>query len=45
MRKRCGLTLTKHARRTGLAVSKLSKLEMGHVSASYDKTRAKPART
>ena len=37
MRKRAGLTLTELAGRTGLAVSTLSKLEMGHVSASYDK--------
>ena len=37
MRKRSGLTLTELAGRTGLAVSTLSKLEMGHVSASYDK--------
>ena len=37
MRKRSGLTLTELASRTGLAVSTLSKLEMGHVSASYDK--------
>jgi len=37
MRKRSGLTLTELAARTGLAVSTLSKLEMGHVSLSYDK--------
>jgi transcriptional regulator with XRE-family HTH domain len=37
LRKRNGLTLTELAGRTGLAVSTLSKLEMGHVSASYDK--------
>ncbi len=37
LRKRSGLTLTELASRTGLAVSTLSKLEMGHVSASYDK--------
>ena len=37
LRKRSGLTLTELAGRTGLAVSTLSKLEMGHASASYDK--------
>jgi DNA-binding XRE family transcriptional regulator/mannose-6-phosphate isomerase-like protein (cupin superfamily) len=37
MRKRSGLTLAELAARTGLAVSTLSKLEMGHVSFSYDK--------
>jgi len=37
IRKRSGLTLTELSARTGLAVSTLSKLEMGHVSASYDK--------
>ena len=37
MRKRAGLTLAELASRTGLAVSTLSKLEMGHVSLSYDK--------
>ena len=37
LRKRSGLTLTELASRTGLAVSTLSKLEMGHASASYDK--------
>jgi transcriptional regulator with XRE-family HTH domain len=37
LRKRVGLTLTELSGRTGLAVSTLSKLEMGHVSASYDK--------
>ena len=37
LRKRSGLTLTELANRTGLAVSTLSKLEMGHASASYDK--------
>ena len=37
VRKRHGLTLTELSARTGLAVSTLSKLEMGHVSASYDK--------
>jgi transcriptional regulator with XRE-family HTH domain len=37
LRKRSGLTLTELAGRTGLAVSTLSKLEMGHVSLSYDK--------
>ncbi len=37
MRKRAGLTLAELAGRTGLAVSTLSKLEMGHVSLSYDK--------
>jgi transcriptional regulator with XRE-family HTH domain len=36
-RKRAGLTLAELAGRTGLAVSTLSKLEMGHVSLSYDK--------
>jgi len=37
MRKRAGLTLAELSGRTGLAVSTLSKLEMGHVSLSYDK--------
>jgi transcriptional regulator with XRE-family HTH domain len=37
MRKRAGLTLAELASRTGLAVSTLSKLEVGHVSLSYDK--------
>ncbi|MBC7663374.1 MAG: helix-turn-helix transcriptional regulator [Caulobacter sp.] len=37
VRKRVGLTLTELSGRTGLAVSTLSKLEMGHVSLSYDK--------
>ena len=37
LRKRIGLTLTELSGRTGLAVSTLSKLEMGHVSLSYDK--------
>lgn len=37
MRKRAGLTLAELAGRTGLAVSTLSKLEVGHVSLSYDK--------
>jgi transcriptional regulator with XRE-family HTH domain len=37
LRKRIGLTLTELSARTGLAVSTLSKLEMGHVSLSYDK--------
>ena len=37
MRKRAGLTLAELAARTGLAVSTLSKLEVGHVSLSYDK--------
>jgi transcriptional regulator with XRE-family HTH domain len=37
MRKRAGLTLTELSNRTGLAVSTLSKLEMGNVSLSYDK--------
>src|ERR1700744_260265 len=37
LRKRSGLTLTELASRTGLAVSTLSKLEMVHASASYDK--------
>jgi transcriptional regulator with XRE-family HTH domain len=37
LRKRVGLTLTELSGRTGLAVSTLSKLEMGHVSLSYDK--------
>ena len=36
-RKRIGLTVTELARRTGLAVSTVSKLEMGHISISYDK--------
>ena len=36
-RKRLGLTVTELARRTGLAVSTVSKLEMGHISLSYDK--------
>jgi len=40
IRKRSGLTLTELSTRTGLAVSTLSKLEMGHVSASYDKLLA-----
>jgi cytoskeletal protein RodZ len=44
MRKHSGLTLTEHARRTGLAVSTLARLEVVHVSASYGKTRATPAR-
>ena len=37
MRKRAGLTLAELSGRTGLAVSTLSKLEMGQVSLSYDK--------
>ena len=37
LRKRNGLTLAELAGRTGLAVSTLSKLEVGHVSLSYDK--------
>ena len=37
MRKRAGLTLAELASRTGLAVSTLSKLEVGNVSLSYDK--------
>ena len=37
LRKRNGLTLAELSGRTGLAVSTLSKLEMGHVSLSYDK--------
>jgi len=37
MRKRSGLTLTDLSARTGIAVSTLSKLEMGHASLSYDK--------
>ncbi|MDP9123888.1 MAG: XRE family transcriptional regulator [Pseudomonadota bacterium] len=37
LRKRSGLTLTELSGRTGLAVSTLSKIEMGHVSLSYDK--------
>ena len=40
MRKRAGLTLAELASRTGLAVSTLSKLEVGHVSLSYDKLMA-----
>lgn len=37
VRKRLGLTLAQLGERTGLAVSTLSKLEMGHMSLSYDK--------
>jgi transcriptional regulator with XRE-family HTH domain len=37
LRKRNGLTLSELSARTGLAVSTLSKLEIGHVSLSYDK--------
>ena len=37
MRKRAGLTLAELSSRTGLAVSTLSKLEVGNVSMSYDK--------
>ena len=37
MRKRAGLTLAELSNRTGLAVSTLSKLEVGNVSLSYDK--------
>jgi len=37
VRKRAGLTLAELSTRTGLAVSTLSKLEVGHVSLSYDK--------
>ena len=37
MRKRAGLTLAELSTRTGLAVSTLSKLEVGNVSLSYDK--------
>ena len=37
MRKRAGLTLSELSNRTGLAVSTLSKLEVGNVSLSYDK--------
>ena len=36
VRKRAGLTLAELSERTGLAVSTLSKLEMGQVSRSYD---------
>ena len=37
LRKRAGMTLSDLSERTGLAVSSLSKLEMGHISLSYDK--------
>jgi len=37
MRKHAGMTLSDLSERTGLAVSSLSKLEMGHISLSYDK--------
>jgi len=37
LRKQAGMTLSDLSRRTGLAVSSLSKLEMGHISLSYDK--------
>ena len=42
LRKRSGLTLTELASRTGLAVSTLSKLEMGH---AYLKAADVPCRT
>jgi len=37
LRKQAGMTLSDLSQRTGLAVSSLSKLEMGHISLSYDK--------
>jgi transcriptional regulator with XRE-family HTH domain len=40
VRKSLGLTLSTVSQRTGLAVSTLSKLEMGHISLSYDKLMA-----